>query len=158
GENAARILARAFGSLQGIAAASEDELLALDGIGAEMARTLRAFFDDENNRTMIERLIEAGLEPGVDEHPSSSRLGGKTFVLTGTLSIPRNRVKDMIQAAGGTVSSSVSRKTDYLVAGDEPGSKLKKANELGVTVLDENRLMAILEQGAGPAPPAPDRR
>jgi len=152
GEFAGRVLARAFGDLDALAAASEEELVAIDGIGPEMAAALHAFFADDANRELVNDLLAAGLEPGQQAAGGGGddRLAGKTFVLTGTLTLPRNRVKDMIHGAGGTVSSSVSGKTDYVVVGESPGSKLKKAEELGVDTLDEDALLALLgDEGGG---------
>lgn len=144
GEHAGRVLSQAFGSLEAIAAASEEDLVALDGIGPEMAASLRAFFDDPANAELVSELSEVGLRPTVAAPRSGGSLAGSTFVITGTLSTPRNRIKNLIQEAGGTVGSSVSKKTDYLVAGEAAGSKLKKAEELGVRVIDEQTLRSML--------------
>jgi DNA ligase (NAD+) len=145
GEHAAGILARAYGSLATIASTDEEEIEALDGIGPEMAQSITAFFADESNRRLIAELDAVGLEPQAVAAATGSSLAGKSFVLTGALSMPRNRVKDLIQDAGGTVASGVSKKTDFLVAGAEPGSKLKKAKELDVEILDENQLLEMIE-------------
>lgn len=145
GEHAARILARAFGDIDAVVAADEEALLALDGIGPEMASAIRAFFGEDANRALIASLEAAGVAPGPEATAAGGELAGKTFVLTGTLSMPRNRVKDLIQAKGGTVTSSVSGKTDFLVAGENPGSKLKKAEELEIRVLDEQELLSMVE-------------
>jgi DNA ligase (NAD+) len=147
GEHSAGVLARAFGRIDMIASATEEQLLALDGVGAEVASALRSYFADAGNRKQLAELKAAGVDPVQSESSGSGRLAGKTFVLTGTLSRPRNRVKDLIQDAGGTVSSSISRQTDFLVAGSEPGSKLKKAQELAVEILDEAGLMRMLAPG-----------
>jgi DNA ligase (NAD+) len=147
GESAARSLARAFGSLDALARADEQALVDIDGVGPEMAASLLTFFADPANRAMLDDLVAAGLRPDPDNTGAvtgATALSGKTVVLTGTLSIARNRAKDLVQAAGGTVSSSVSGRIDYLVAGESPGSKLKKAQELGVEVLDEDGLMRLL--------------
>jgi DNA ligase (NAD+) len=144
GETAARVLARAFGSIERVAEASMEDLEALDGVGPEMASSIRAFFDDPHNRKLLEHLAEVGVAPPPVTGETGGRLAGKTFVLTGALSLPRNRAKDLIQAAGGTVASSVSKKTDYVVVGEDPGSKLKKANEFGIEILDESRLLRLL--------------
>ncbi len=149
GETAARTLARAFGSLDRLAAASIEELTAVDGVGPEMASAIRAFFDDPGNRAMLAELDEVGVRPQAEPTEAGSRLAGKTFVLTGALSLPRNRVKDLIQQAGGTVSSSVSRKTDYVVVGEDPGSKLRKAKELGVRTIGENELWELIGRRPG---------
>jgi len=144
GESAARVLARRFGSLAGLAEASQEELENLDTVGPEMAASVRLFFADESNRTMIADLDRAGVHPQPVAAAASGPLAGKSFVITGTLSIPRSRAKERIQQAGGTVASAISAKTDYLIAGADPGSKLKKANELGVVVLDEDGLSRLL--------------
>jgi len=144
GESAGRTLARAFGSLERLADASEEDLDALDGIGPEMAASIRAFFDEKSTQELIRELSEVGVKPAPIASAAGGKLAGKTFVLTGALSLPRNRVKDMIQAAGGTVGSSVSKKTDYVVVGEDPGSKLKKAKELEIAILTEEELLAML--------------
>jgi DNA ligase (NAD+) len=144
GEHAARVLTQALGSLSAIVSADEEELVALDGIGPEMAASARAFFDDEANIALIKDLEEVGLRPTVAALSAAGSLSGSTFVITGTLSTPRNRIKNLIQDAGGTVASSISKKTNYLVAGEAAGSKLKKAEELGVTIIDEEQLRSML--------------
>ena len=144
GENAGRVLARAFGDISALAEASEEDLTALDGIGPEMAQSIRAFFADEANRTLIDELHELGVRPAPVAGPSATTLEGKSFVLTGALSLPRNRVKDLIQQAGGTVASSVSKKTSYVVAGEDPGSKLGKARDLGIEIIGEDELLAMI--------------
>jgi DNA ligase (NAD+) len=144
GESAARTLARAFGSLDKLADASEEDLDALDGIGPEMAASIRAYFEEKATGELIGELAEVGVRPAPIASAAGGKLAGKTFVLTGALSLPRNRVKDMIQAAGGTVGSSVSKKTDYVVVGEDPGSKLKKAKELEIEILTEDDLLAML--------------
>jgi DNA ligase (NAD+) len=144
GERAARVLAQAFGGIDRLAQATDEDLLALDGVGPEVASAVRAFFDDEANRRVIVELAEVGVAPHWESGPAHGALARKTFVITGTLSLARNRVKELIQEAGGTVSSSVGKKTDYLVAGQDPGSKVKKAAELGVEVLDEDALWGLL--------------
>lgn len=149
GERAARVLAQAFGSVERLAEASDEDLLALDGVGPELAAAVRAFFDDDANRRMIGDLQSVGVRPEWSTGPVDGALAGKSFVITGTLSLARNRVKELIQAAGGTVSSSLSQKTEYLVAGEDPGSKLKKARELGVTVLDEDALWRLVGRKPG---------
>jgi len=158
GESAARSLARAFGSLDALARADEQTLVDIDGVGPEMAASLLAFFADPANRTMLDELAAAGLRLTPETTLATSEasaLSGKTVVLTGTLSIARNRAKDLVQAAGATVSSTVSKRTDYLVAGENPGSKLRKAEQLGVEVLNEDGLMRLLGgEGAGPDDPA----
>ncbi len=144
GEFAARVLAQAFGSIDRLMDASEEDLVTIDGIGPELALSVKAFFDDAANGKLLRELESVGVRPAPVAAATSGALAGKSFVITGTLSLPRNRVKELIQAAGGTVASAVSKKTDYLVAGEEAGSKLKKATELGVTVLTEQELLDLM--------------
>jgi DNA ligase (NAD+) len=145
GERTAQFLAEQFGSLDAIANASEEELQAAEEVGPKVARSIVEFFAEPRNRELIERLRKAGLQFEHAAPKKSGKLAGKTFVLTGTLPTwTREEAKARIEAAGGKVSGSVSKATDYVVAGDKPGSKLTKAHELGVTVLDEAGLRALL--------------
>ncbi|HUY41319.1 MAG TPA: NAD-dependent DNA ligase LigA [Candidatus Dormibacteraeota bacterium] len=147
GEQTAQVLAGDFGSIDALESASEEELQRSAGIGPELAKSVALFFKQRANRAMIERLRAAGV---VTTAPKRARapegpLAGKTFVLTGALpSLTREAATEMIEAAGGRVTGSVSKKTDYVVAGDEPGSKLAKAEQLGVAVVDEDGLRALL--------------
>ena len=149
GENIAGILADRFQRLERLAEATIEELEAVEGIGGEIARSFRHFFDQPENRETLERLLQSGVEPqapapAVEVSEQKAELAGKTFVLTGTLeSLTRSEAKKLIEAAGGKVTGSVSRKTDYVVAGEKAGSKLKKAQELGVEVLGEEDLKAM---------------
>ena len=149
GETTAKDLARHFGSLQRVLDASEDALLEVPDVGPVVARSLRMFFEQPHHREVVAQLREAGLT--WDEHDRSTAaavprpLAGKTFVLTGALpNWSRDEAKERIEAAGGKVSGSVSRRTDYVVAGDAAGSKLDKARELGVVVIDEAALIELL--------------
>ncbi len=147
GESTAKSLARHFGSLDALLAASEAHVLEVDDIGPVVAQSIMAFFSDPLNRELVEQLRAAGIhwEEGAPERRPTP-LAGKTFVLTGTLpTLKRDEAQALIEAAGGKVSGSVSKKTSYLVAGEEAGSKLAKAEELGIPVLDEAALMALLE-------------
>jgi DNA ligase (NAD+) len=148
GEQTAAILAGDFGTIDAIAKASEDELQRSEGIGTEVGSSVRLFFDQAANRSMIERLRRAGVVmAGARRERGAGPLGGKTFVLTGTLpTLTRDEAGARIEARGGKVSGSVSRKTDYVVAGDEAGSKLAKARELGIVVLDEEGFRRLLEE------------
>ncbi len=147
GEHMAAVLAEHFGSIDALERAGEDELLVVREIGPETAREIRAFFSLKQNRKVIERLVQAGVRPLAEQRPRSGRLAGKSFVLTGVLSVPRDQVARDIEAQGGRVTSSVSKSTDYVVAGDAPGSKLDKARKLGLTVLDERQMRALLGEG-----------
>jgi DNA ligase (NAD+) len=145
GERVAQLLARRFGSLERLARVSTEELAEVHGIGEEIARSVTTYFADPANRRVTERLAAVGVvtrEDGVAEGPRP--LAGKTFVLTGTLPVlTREAARDLILQAGGRVTSSVSKKTDYVVAGVAPGSKADDARRLGVTVLDEAGLLAL---------------
>jgi DNA ligase (NAD+) len=147
GEQTAALLARDFGGIEALAGASEDELKRSDGIGPEVATSVRLFFDQPANRAMIERLRASGvaMEGGAPRRASAGPLLGKTFVLTGTLpTLSREDASALIEGAGGKVTGSVSKKTDYVVAGDAAGSKLEKAQTLGVAIIDEDQLRALL--------------
>ena len=148
GEQTAAILAGDFGSIDAIAAASEDELQRSEGIGTEVAGSVRLFFEQPANRAMIERLRRAGVVmAGAARQRGAGPLAGKTFVLTGTLpALTRDEAAALIEARGGKVSGSVSRNTDFVVAGDAAGSKLGKARELGIAVLDEEGFRRLLEE------------
>jgi DNA ligase (NAD+) len=148
GSQNAAILAGDFGSMDALAAATEEQLVASEGIGVEIARSVVLFFAQPPNRAMIARLKKAGVDMTAPLRPREpvGVLAGKTLVLTGTLpNLTRDEAADLIVAAGGKVSSSVSKKTDYVVAGDEAGSKLAKAESLGITILDETGLRELLE-------------
>ncbi|MER2625275.1 MAG: NAD-dependent DNA ligase LigA [Accumulibacter sp.] len=154
GEATARDLARHFGSLDRLLAADEGQLLQVPDVGPIVAQCLRQFFDEPHNLEVIEQLRAAGVA-WHDSEPSAqtvSAVAGKVFVLTGTLpSLTRDAAKAMLEAAGGKVTGSVSKKTDFVVAGTEAGSKLEKARLLGVKVIDEEQLLAVLN--TGPAAP-----
>ena len=150
GESTAKSLARHFGNLDALLNASEEQILAVDDIGPVVAQSILGFLHDPINRELIAQLRAAGLhwEEGEPEQ-RSQHLAGKTFVLTGTLpTLKREEAAAMIEAAGGKVSGSVSKKTSFVVAGEEAGSKLAKAEELGVTILDEAGLLNLLGQTA----------
>jgi DNA ligase (NAD+) len=147
GEQTAQILAGEFGSIDAIANAGEAELQRCEGIGSELSASVALFFKQPANREMIERLKRLGVETTAPRRTraASGKLAGKTFVLTGTLPhLTREQASEMIAAAGGKVSGSVSKKTDYVVVGDEPGSKLSKARRLGIATIDESGLQALL--------------
>jgi DNA ligase (NAD+) len=149
GETTAKDLARHFGSLDRILEAGLEQLLEVPDVGPVVAQSIRTFFDQPHNREVVEQLRAAGLS--WEEHAGAAAgaapkpLNGKTFVLTGTLpSMTRDEAKELIEAAGGKVAGSVSKKTHYVVAGAEAGGKLAKAQELGVAVLDEDGLRGLL--------------
>jgi DNA ligase (NAD+) len=150
GESTAKELARHFGNLDALMAANEEQILAVNDIGPVVATMLLQFFSDPLNRTLITQLREAGVHwQDVEVVQQSLSLSGMTFVITGTLpNLKRDQAAQMIEAAGGKVAGSVSKKTSYVIAGEEAGSKLEKAQELGVTILDEAGLLTLLEQQA----------
>jgi DNA ligase (NAD+) len=145
GVRTAQILAETFGDLAKIADASEEELQRAEEVGPKVAGSLRRFFQEHHNRSLIDDLRQIGFSFHYEVTRKSGKLDGWTFVLTGTLpSLSREDAKARIESAGGKVSGSVSRKTRYVVAGEEAGSKLDKARELGVEVIDEARLLELL--------------
>jgi DNA ligase (NAD+) len=149
GERTAQLLAEEFGSMDALMAASADELERVNEVGPRVSQAIREFFDEEKNRELIEKLRAAGLTFTAEKRKKSSQLEGMTFVLTGTLpSLTREDAKARIETAGGRVSGSVSKKTHYVVAGEEAGSKLDKAKELGVKVIDEEELLQLLKNPA----------
>jgi DNA ligase (NAD+) len=148
GERVATVLATRFGTMENLMRASADTLAEVHGVGPHIARSLTTFFADETNRAVIERLAGAGVvmtEAGHDEDLPRP-LAGKTFVLTGTLpTLPRDAARALIERRGGRVTGSVSKKTDYVVVGEAAGSKADDARRLGVTILDEAALLALVE-------------
>jgi DNA ligase (NAD+) len=143
----ARNLARSLRSMEELLKASEDRLVEVEGIGPIMARTIEETLAEDRTRELIDRLESAGLNMRDDrpDTPVDGPLVDKTFVLTGTLpNLTRDDAKGRIEAAGGKVTGSVSKKTDYVVAGEDPGSKFTKAQELGTEILDEDGLLALL--------------
>jgi DNA ligase (NAD+) len=145
GERTAQALAEEFGSIDTLIVATEEELTRVNDIGPKVAATVREYFSNERNLALVERLRGYGLTFTAERRVRGTALEGRTFVLTGTLpTLTREEAKERIEAAGGKVSGSVSKKTDYVVAGEEAGSKLEKATQLGVAVLDEAGLLAVL--------------
>ena len=141
GEHVARLLVEAFRDLDTLSAQSVNDLQRIYGIGPEVAESVASFFREQRNVEMIHRLLSVGIKPTAPPAPQAGEgtpLTGKTIVFTGALSIERSDAKSAVEAAGGKVTGSVSRKTDYVVAGTEPGSKLDKARELGITILTED--------------------
>jgi DNA ligase (NAD+) len=150
GEATAQLLARHFLTLDALMAAGEEDLLHVEGVGPKVASSILEFFASERNQALIRKLRAAeGWEEKPPEPQAASPLGGKTFVFTGGLAnLSRDEAKAMVAARGGKVTSSVSAKTDYVVAGADPGSKLAKAEALGVEILDEAKFRELLERKA----------
>jgi DNA ligase (NAD+) len=150
GEQTAKDLARHFGSLEALMQADEESLLAVPDVGPVVAASIVAFFKEPHNRAVIQALEKAGAWKDGEARPAAMAAGplaGKTLVLTGTLpTLTRDEAKALIEAAGGKAAGSVSKKTDYVVAGAEAGSKLAKADELGIAILDEAGLLELLKQ------------
>lgn len=147
GEKTAAELASTFGSMEKLSWATLEQLTALDGFGEVVAQNIVSFFLEERNRVQVERLAKAGVNMESTKVKAGDTFEGKTFVLTGTLpTLKRNEAKELIESLGGKVSSSVSKKTDYVVAGEEAGSKLTKANELGITILTEEQLLQMCQK------------
>lgn len=146
GETASRNLAKNFRNLRSLMEATYDQLKEVEDIGDQMAVSLLRWFGKDENRQMVERLIDCGVEMEMAEGSGGSdRLEGKTFVVTGTLSRPREYFKELILNAGGKVSDSVSAKTAYLLAGENAGSKLKKAEKLGTEIISEEEFYQLLK-------------
>jgi DNA ligase (NAD+) len=147
GERVAQVLVGAFGSIEALEEASVDRLQAVDEIGPVVAASVREYFDEPRNRELVARLREAGVRTAGEMAPTGGigALAGKTFVLTGTLSaMGRDEAAAAVEALGGKVTGSVSRKTSYVVVGADPGSKLRKAQELGVEALDEPAFLRLV--------------
>jgi DNA ligase (NAD+) len=144
GERTAQFLAEHLGSMDALMNASEEELQLVNEVGPRIAQSIAEFFQEPRNRELVERLRKAGLTFAGTRRERGTKLTGKTFVLTGTLTRPRDQVKKTIEDAGGRVSGSVSKKTDYVVAGTDAGSKLDKAKELGVSVISEKDLDELI--------------
>jgi len=151
GEHTAKLLAAAFGAVDNLAAATVEELLSVREIGPQVARSIRSFFDNPRNREVVARLFAAGVTPTVTAKQVGGRFTGKTFVFTGTLTrFARDAAKALVEREGGHAAGSVSKKTDYLIAGSDAGSKLDKALSLGVQVLSEEEFLALMEGTESP--------
>ncbi|MDE6731719.1 MAG: NAD-dependent DNA ligase LigA [Oscillospiraceae bacterium] len=146
GQKAATLLCQKFGDVDSIMAASAEDIAAIDGFGEILAQSVYNAMREPHRVKLIERLKELGLNMTYTSKQVSDKLNGLTFVLTGTLpTLKRDQAKEMIEQRGGKVSGSVSKKTSYVVAGEEAGSKLTKANELGITVLTEEQFLQMIE-------------
>jgi len=145
GERTAQFLTEHFGSMDALINASEQELLEVNEVGPRIAESIAQFFREPRNRELIKQLREAGLKFTGKKKERGTKLAGKTFVLTGTLAhYTRDEAKKMIEDAGGKVTGSVNKKTDYVVAGADTGSKLDKAKELGVKVIEEKEMETLV--------------
>ena len=146
GQKAAKLLAQRFGTLPELMKAGEEDILTIDGFGGIMAKSVVDYFATPSNRELVDELMAKGLNMSYLQEVQDSRFAGKVFVLTGTLSkYTRNEASAIIESLGGKTSSSVSKKTSYVLAGEEAGSKLKKANDLGVTVINEEQFGEMIK-------------
>jgi DNA ligase (NAD+) len=146
GEHTAKLLASAFGSVENLSQASEEELTSIREVGPQVAESITDFFKNQENQRIIERLLASGVQPSVEEKRVGGRFTGKTFVFTGTLTrFTRDDAKKIVELEGGHAAGSVSKKTDYVVAGSEAGSKLDKAVQLGVKVLTEEEFLELVK-------------
>jgi DNA ligase (NAD+) len=146
----AKILSRKFGSTGKIEAASQEELTAIDGIGPTIAESIYKFFHEPHNLKILRKLGMAGVRPFVEKQAASTALAGKTFVFTGSLKgFSREKAKEIVESLGGTATSSVSKKTHYVIAGEDPGSKFDKARSLGVAILDEEGFLRLIGEATG---------
>jgi DNA ligase (NAD+) len=151
GERTAELLGAEFGSMDALMAATAEELERVEEVGPRISESILEFFSRPANRELVQRLKDAGVDMTAEKRQRSAQLAGLTFVLTGTLpTLTREEAKQRIEAAGGKTAGSVSKKTSYVVAGEEAGSKLDKARELNIQVLDEVGLLALLQ---APSPP-----
>ena len=146
GESTAKDLAKYFGHIDKLMVTNEEELLQVNDVGPVVAKSLLSFFSEAHNREVVEQLLASGIELEVEASTINPELVGKTFVLTGTLpTMSRDEAKTLLEKAGAKVAGSVSAKTHYVVAGADAGSKLEKAQELGVAVIDEAQMLALLQ-------------
>src|SRR5258707_7707759 len=150
GAGVAKLLAKRFTSMDALMTATEEEMTGISGVGPSTAKSVVDWFADPDHHAMIEKLRAAGVRltaSADDSKPRSDALAGLTFVLTGTLpNMGRDEAADLIESHGGKVSSSVSKKTSYVVAGEAAGSKLDKAQEFGVKIIDEDGLHALIAE------------
>jgi len=155
GERTAELLAQEFGSIEALEKATAEQLERVEEVGPRISQAIVEFFALQSNRDLVKSLTDAGVEMTAEKRQRTSQLAGQTFVLTGTLpTLTRDGAKKRIEDAGGKTAGSVSKNTNYVVAGEDAGSKLDKARKLNVRILNEAELLAMLEDG--PAPEAPE--
>jgi DNA ligase (NAD+) len=149
GEFTAKLLAERFGTFGALKNATYTELMTIEGVGPEIARSIVEFFKEKRNLSVIEKMFRAGLtlKEAVKEEVKESPFTGKTVVFTGALqSMTRDRAKELVESLGGHVSNSVSRKTDLVVVGENPGSKFTRAQQLGIKTINEEEFLSLLRQ------------
>ena len=155
GQNSSELLAERFGTLEGVKAATPEEIEAIHDLGKTASTSMRAWLDEPHNQTLLDKLLAAGVAPlEVEKRAIDERFGGKSFVFTGTLNMDRRDAEKMVKDLGARAGSSVSKKTDYLVAGENAGSKLDKARENKVTILTEAEFLSLIR--GDEAEPSPD--
>jgi DNA ligase (NAD+) len=148
GEHVAVLLAAHFESFEALVSCSKDDLMAIEGIGPVVAESIADFFNQGENLGIVDRILQSGVQIVFEGQKMTGRLNGKVFVLTGSMeSMTRRQASERVAAAGGKVSGSVSRNTDFLVAGESAGSKLAKARELGIPIIDEVAFRQMIDQG-----------
>ena len=146
GQASAKLLCAKFGGLDNIMAASVEEIADIEGFGEIMAQSVHSAFHEEHMIALINRLKELGINTEFEKVQQDDRFEGKTFVLTGTLpTLKRSEAKELIEKFGGKASGSVSKKTDYVLAGEEAGSKLTKAEQLGIKIISEEEFLKMIE-------------
>ena len=143
----ARILAEKFGTLERLKSATYEELLSINEVGPVVAKNVVSFFQEPSNLATIDRILQAGVEIALSEGEKEKPLEGKTFVFTGALStMTRDEAKNLVESLGGKASSSVSKKTDYVVIGENPGSKAARARQLNLKVLTEEEFINLINE------------
>jgi DNA ligase (NAD+) len=147
GERTAKLLAARFGSMENIIKAKQEDLTAINEIGPEIAASIVEFFHEHKNIDVMNKFSKAGVIPQKKEIKTNAPLQGKSFVFTGTMeSMGRNEAKTIVENLGGTIHSSVTKKTTYVVAGSEPGSKLDKAKSSGVKIINEETFLKLIHK------------
>ena len=147
GEHMARVLTGSFITLDSLLQATEDDLLAIRDIGPEVASSITGFFSEQSNKRVIEKFRKAGVKPVEQVRPNDTRLAGKSFVFTGTLSkLTRNEAREIVESLGASATESVTKTTDYVVAGESPGSKIEKARASGIKIIDEKEFLKLTDR------------
>ena len=141
GEHLSGVIARRFKTIEGVRHATEEELAAVHEVGPEVARSIRGYFGSAEGKRTMDRLLEGNTLTIRPEPATEGIFAGKTFLFTGSLGLPRAKAKDIVRKGGGTVATAISRRVDYLVAGENPGSKLAKAKEMGIRVISEQEFL-----------------
>ena len=147
GRHLSEVLARHFGAIDAVRGATPAEFMEIHEIGPEVAQSVSAFFSSEEGKRIVDRLLrEVTIRPG---HPRGGKVSGKTFLITGPLGMPRAKVQEIVRREGGAVAAGLSRKVDFLVEGADPGSKLAKAREMGISVISEKELLRMTGEAEG---------